>query len=332
MLENMTLTKIRPFTLNDAQEVVDLFNAHSQSLYGINDTDLEEMMVDWTSPGVNLEDLARVVENQKGEIIGYVEVWDVAEPHVIKYSWGCLHPDAWDEDVFRAMLNWAEKRACERIPLAPDGTRVVMNHGTSNIDIHRKKALEDYGYEIVRNFYRMVIDLDETPPQPQIPDGLTIMPIDLDQELRPALEAMEEAFSDHWGHAPQSIEEQMERWEHYIDESKDFDPSIWFLAKEGDEIAGICRCSNKITEDPDMAWVNQLCVRRPWRRRGLGMAMLQHAFGEFYRRGKQRVGLGVDATSLTNATRLYEKAGMHVARQYDTYNYELRPGKDITTS
>ena len=51
-----------------------------------------------------------------------------------------------------------------------------------------------------------------------------------------------------------------------------------------------------------MAWVNQLCVRRPWRRRGLGLAMLHHCFGEFYRRGKQRVGLGVDATSLTNAT------------------------------
>jgi hypothetical protein len=62
------------------------------------------------------------------------------------------------------------------------------------------------------------------------------------------------------------------------------------------------------------------------------MAMLQHAFGEFYRRGKQRVGLGVDATSLTNATQLYERAGMHVARQYDTYSFEIRPGKDITTS
>ncbi|QRN83239.1 GNAT family N-acetyltransferase [Chloroflexota bacterium] len=328
----MTLTKIRPFTLNDAQDVVDLFNAHSQFLYGADDTDFDEMMIDWTRPGVNLDDLARVVENQQGEIIGYIEVWDISKPHVTKYAWGCLHPDAWDEDVFRAMMSWAEKRGRERIDLAPEGTRVILSQGMSNLDINKKRALEAYGYENVRNFFRMVIELDQTPPQPQIPEGLTIVPIDLDNELRQAVEALEEGFSDHWGHVPRSIDEQMEQWQHHIEQSKDFDPSVWFLVKDGDEIAGVCRCSNKTTEDPDMAWVNQLCVLRSWRRRGLGMAMLQHAFGEFYRRGKQRVGLAVDATSLTNATRLYEKAGMHVNRQFDTYTFELRPGKDITTS
>ena len=51
-----------------------------------------------------------------------------------------------------------------------------------------------------------------------------------------------------------------------------------------------------------------------------------------FQRGKQRVGLAVDATNLTNATRLYEKAGMHVSLQYDTYEKELRPGQDLTTS
>ena len=80
-----------------------------------------------------------------------------------------------------------------------------------------------------------------------------------------------------------------------------------------------------------MGWVNQLCVRKPWRRKGLGMALLLTSFNEFYRRGKKRAGLGVDATSLTHATRLYEKAGMHVTGKYDTYELELRPGKDLMT-
>jgi hypothetical protein len=61
------------------------------------------------------------------------------------------------------------------------------------------------------------------------------------------------------------------------------------------------------------------------------MAFLLTAFCEFYQRGKKRAGLGVDATSLTNATRLYEKAGMHVTQKYDTYELELRPGKDLMT-
>jgi mycothiol synthase len=39
----------------------------------------------------------------------------------------------------------------------------------------------------------------------------------------------------------------------------------------------------------------------------------------------------VDASSLTGATRLYEKAGMRVLRQFDNYEKELRPGRDVST-
>jgi hypothetical protein len=42
------------------------------------------------------------------------------------------------------------------------------------------------------------------------------------------------------------------------------------------------------------------------------------------------VGLGVDSENLTGATRLYEKAGMHVERQNDTYEIELRPGLEYS--
>jgi ribosomal protein S18 acetylase RimI-like enzyme len=88
-------------------------------------------------------------------------------------------------------------------------------------------------------------------------------------------------------------------------------------------------CSSFLGNNPDLGFVNTLGVRRPWRRRGLGEALLQHAFGEFYRRGRKQVGLGVDASSLTGATRLYEKVGMHVAQQVDLYELELRPGKEL---
>jgi GNAT superfamily N-acetyltransferase len=80
-----------------------------------------------------------------------------------------------------------------------------------------------------------------------------------------------------------------------------------------------------------MGWVNVLGVRRPWRKRGLGLALLQHSFGEFYSRGKHRAGLGVDASSLTGATRLYEKAGMKPIRQFTVSQKVLRPGLDIAT-
>jgi ribosomal protein S18 acetylase RimI-like enzyme len=79
-----------------------------------------------------------------------------------------------------------------------------------------------------------------------------------------------------------------------------------------------------------MGQINTLGVRRPWRRQGLGLALLYHSFGALYQRGKRRVRLGVDAQSLTGATRLYERAGMHVDRQFTMFEKELRPGKELS--
>ena len=39
----------------------------------------------------------------------------------------------------------------------------------------------------------------------------------------------------------------------------------------------------------------------------------------------------MDAHSLTGATRLYEKAGMHMQRQSAVYEKELRPGVNLST-
>lgn len=138
-----------------------------------------------------------------------------------------------------------------------------------------------------------------------------------------------EAFKDHWGHIDEPFEEGYKRWLHYATKSEDYDPTLWFMAMDGEEIAGVVRSRSRSDEDPDMGWVSVLGVRRPWRGRGIGLALLQHAFGEFVLRDKRRAGLGVDASNLTGATSLYEKAGMHVRRQYDTYELELRPGIEM---
>ena len=70
-------------------------------------------------------------------------------------------------------------------------------------------------------------------------------------------------------------------------------------------------------------------VRRPWRRRGLGLALLRHAFGEYRRRGVRRIELSVDAGSVTGAPRLYGRAGMRQKTVYVVYQKELRPGTDL---
>ena len=103
-------------------------------------------------------------------------------------------------------------------------------------------------------------------------------------------------------------------------ERDDFDPNAWIIARDGYEIAG---GSLNAIEDEE-AWVAVLFVRRPWRRRGLGLALLRASFREFWKRGVPKAALGVDAENPTGATRLYERAGMHVVREERMYRKDVR--------
>jgi ribosomal protein S18 acetylase RimI-like enzyme len=62
-------------------------------------------------------------------------------------------------------------------------------------------------------------------------------------------------------------------------------------------------------------YVGVLGVRRPWRGRGYGRALLHHSFREFRRRGATHATLGVDAANATGATQLYKSVGMRVEQE-----------------
>ncbi|MGH3130630.1 MAG: GNAT family N-acetyltransferase, partial [Gaiellaceae bacterium] len=129
----------------------------------------------------------------------------------------------------------------------------------------------------------------------------------------------QEAFADHWDHQPIPIE----RWREFQLDPETFDPTLWWLAEEDGELAGFSLNAWHFSGDRTFGWVGSLGVRRPWRRRGLGLALLRHSFCDFKRRGATRVELGVDAENTTGAVRLYERAGMHAARRNDTYERPL---------
>ena len=113
--------------------------------------------------------------------------------------------------------------------------------------------------------------------------------------------------------------EPLEKWLHGRTVRGDYDPALWVVAEADGAIAGAALAFGS----RDFGWVLDLGVRRPWRGRGLGHALLLGVFGELYRRGFTRVGLEVDAASETGATRLYERAGMRVTRRYDWYERRL---------
>jgi mycothiol synthase len=74
---------------------------------------------------------------------------------------------------------------------------------------------------------------------------------------------------------------------------------------------------------PGTGWVESLAVRREWRRRGVGKALLLRAFRALCGRGWTFAGLTVDATNPTGAVRLYESVGMRSANRRLTYEKQL---------
>jgi mycothiol synthase len=136
-----------------------------------------------------------------------------------------------------------------------------------------------------------------------------------------------DSFSDHYGYVPQPFEQ----WFHFRTRFFKAEPELWILAMDGEKIAGMALCSSQRPGQPDLGWISTLGVRRAWRRRGLALAILHHAFQLLAARGIARAGLGVDAQSLTGATRLYEKAGMRVVREHLEYELLVRDGRDLRT-
>ncbi|MFC2106512.1 GNAT family N-acetyltransferase [Candidatus Bipolaricaulota bacterium] len=123
----------------------------------------------------------------------------------------------------------------------------------------------------------------------------------------------------------------MERRQHEVESDPDYSPDLSFLAMDGDDIAGICFCSPQSGTDTSAGYINSLAVLRPWRKQGLGLALLLHALHVLRNKGKARATLHVDAQSLTGATHLYEKAGLQVDQLSHEYQLELRSGEDLAT-
>jgi len=320
----------RSARFEDVEAVVALLNRSSMDVLGVVQHEVEQQSVEWRTPRFDMDGDTRVVIGPDGGIVGYGEVWDLDDPHVRPYCWGRVDPAHCGLGIGSALLAWEEERGRQAIEQAPEEARVVLCSSVSEKDAAGLQLIEDHGFREARRFWRMVIDMDSAPAPAPWPEGITVRAFDPETDLPATVQAVRESFRDHWGHVESPFEEELSRWRHWITEDEAFDPSLWFLAEQGEDIAGIVLCWPKSYEDPQLGWINILGVVRAWRRRGIGRALLRHAFAEFYRRGKSKVGLVVDATSLTGANRVYEMAGMKPVRVSISYEQEIRGGRDLS--
>lgn len=234
------------------------------------------------------------LREERGRIVavGWVE------PHgEVGIAVGVVHEEAKGRGIGTELVERAEARLCE-------GGAARIHQIALAADEQAPELMTAHGYREVRRFWEMAVEFDEPPPPPSLPAGMRIETFS-EAEARQFHDALDEAFQDHWEHHSRPFEE----WWAEKQAAPDYDPSLWFVVRDGEELAAVVR------NDPHRnggGWIGALGVRPAWRGRGLGKALLLHSFREFHRRGVRRVSLGVDAANPTGATRLYESVGMSV--------------------
>lgn len=288
---------LRPPGDDDFGAMLELMNAHQLAAFGEADATVDELWLWLTAPSVDVQRDIRLLEAD-GRLVGYADVDGTRDEPPL---WWCdvkVAPDVEAEPVLEELVGWLDERAGE------GRLRVWTSAGDDRLI----GAFERLGFAHSRHSYRMEIDLAGGVREPNGPGNVVFRTVAEEEERR-----IYDAVIEVWQDTSDPMDETFEEWQHWTTKATSFDPLLWFLAVDGDELAGFSLCRED-ANDSNAGHVAILGVRRPWRRQGMGEALLLHSFREFRSRGYTRLTLGVDAASPTGATRLYERAGMRVYR------------------
>jgi len=309
---------LRAATRADLPAVVAMLRVCDIEDWGEVDTIEEQLAFEWELSDMDLSRDVWLIHAADGALAGYT--WILGrDGHQRLDGWGAVHPEhrgrGLGDHLMRLRAHLDEVHAALAAPDAP----VRSYFGMVGPDRGAHELADRYGWHEVRHFWQMSRDLSPTEvlPVPRRPDGVTIRGFEQGRDERAVHAAFQESFSEHWGHVYMPFEDWAKRME-----LEWFDPSLWWVAESGGDLAGAL-AGAELEGD---GWVMTLGVRTPWRARGIGEALLWTSFEAFRARGLAVVKLDVDAGNETGATRLYERVGMRAIRQYDDSERIIREG------
>ncbi len=309
--------RLRPFTdESDVPAGVDIANA-DMAADGVPHHDTVDDFLAFVRHPNDAFDPRRdiMIAEIDGRTVAYSDKnWVDTRDGLREYRLGAAVLPEWrHHGIGSALLEDGERRAREQARQHASGLPTVFGSWANDRQQARMAVLQNHGYEAVRWFFDMTRPLSEPIPDVPLPDGLEVRPVAL-ETVRPVWDADTEAFLDHWGGFDAS-DEQLQRWI----TRPTFDPSLWVVAYDGDEVAaGVI---NAIDPEENSAlgvnrgWLHSVFTRRPWRKRGLARALIARSLVLLRERGVEQGILGVDADNPTGALGLYEKIGFTVAER-----------------
>jgi mycothiol synthase len=294
--------------MKDAQEVTDLVALCDIEAIGEPDISLSDTIDMWNS--IKIATDAWIVRSKDNVILGYGFVEETGENRMDTCVF--VHPHFKNQGIGSMLLTKVEERAAQ-ITESKSGEQRLMNQ-IPFTNIAARNLVEARGYQFSRLYERMKIQLNGQPSLPQIPNGMTIRTFQPDQDEMILFELYDETFQDSWGYSKKDYSE----WIHQK-KGDQYDPSLWYIVWQDTE--PVAFLMSRMQEDG--LFIDLLGVRKPWRKKGVGQAMLLHVFQESYHRGQNTILLYVDTDSLTNAHRVYKQVGMNPDSQTAVYKKEL---------
>ncbi len=305
--------RVRAAERADFDRIVAMVLAADIADWGEPDFTPDLLEFEWSIPQLDLRTDTWLIQPEGGDqACGYA--WLLSrDEHRELDGWGVVHPDHRGRGLGALLLECVEGRAAEHAARAPGGAGSTHRWGVIAPDVAAHRLLEARGFVQERHSWDMEIRLGGDEKEPASPDGVTIRPFDPENDVVPAHAAISESFAAHYAHVPWSLED----WVALRIDRAAFDPELWRLAVSNVDGAVVGALVGVVADGKGL--VETLGVVPAWRGRGIGLALLQSSFAEFARRDIETVALNVDAQNATGAVALYERAGMRVKREYDTF-------------
>ena len=278
---------------------------------------LRDMETQFDDPWSNAETDSLVAFAADGQIAVWARVFANPEPQdeCRAFLWCEVHPDHPGNGLADFAFSWMEARGRAKLNEMPPHLPRVLRSSAQDDVRERVTLLERHAFRPVRYFYRMRRDLSQPIPDEHAPEGITLRTFSPELGAR-ARQSLNEAFADHWSFEPVSEED----WQMFFMGRSDFRPDLTFIAMEGEQVAGVClNVVNRETNErqgTNEGWIQDLGVRRAWRKRGLASALLCASMRAFKADGLDCAMLGVDTENLTGALRLYQRLGFSPVRRF----------------
>jgi mycothiol synthase len=305
---------VRPASEQDGGPIADLLDSCTREYLG-RPTGPDEVKSRLTEAGSYPELDSVLVTSAEGDALGFGHVWQAADADIRCFA--RVAPTARGGGIGSLLLERLEERATE---LAGDRSARLSTTSWAN-DETAPSVLLGAGFAATRFFVRMRRPLDGEIDEPRWPSNLQVRIFRPGADDDALFEAFCEAFAEHWGH---EHPDPSVWWHDHRDRPRaNFDPSLWLLALDGEELAGFVLGKLEDEEDELHGHVAQIGVRPKWRGAGLGHALLLASLHEFRRRGADVATLNVDAENVTGALRLYAKAGMQAQPLFTIWSKEI---------